>query len=118
MQAGGKMQQLLGYRIMFFGSFSFSCKLDSQSFFVAGRAFQLKRKAAAGTQLTKSVAHLIELGNAVDSQVPWLKMRSTSNPGTSYFYIGLVLGCIDADLCDQILVRKLLTRCTNSKLFS
>ena len=30
-----------------------------------------------------------------------LKIRSTSNPVTSYFYIGLVLGCIDADLKEK-----------------
>ena len=28
-----------------------------------------------------------------------LKRRSTRYTVTSYFYIGLVLGCIDADLC-------------------
>ena len=31
-----------------------------------------------------------------------LQIRSTSNPFTSYSYIGLVLGCIDADLCKYI----------------
>ena len=33
-----------------------------------------------------------------------LKIRSTSNSVTSYFYIGLILVCIDADLCRQILI--------------
>ena len=32
------------------------------------------------------------------AQYVGLKIRTTSNPVTSYFYIGLALGCIDADL--------------------
>ena len=33
-----------------------------------------------------------------------LDIRSTSISATSYFYVGLVLGCIDADLCKLILI--------------
>ena len=40
-------------------------------------------------------------GSAVQSG---LKIRSTSIIDTSYFYFGLDLGCIDADLCKLLLM--------------
>ena len=35
----------------------------------------------------------------VEKKYAGLNIRSASMIDTSYFYIGLVLGCIDADLC-------------------
>ena len=39
------------------------------------------------------------------TQCAGLNTRSTRIIDTSYFYFGLVLGCIDADLCNKIVYR-------------